>query len=89
MSDHWQDEVKVHYADSTDVAYLEHQNRSDAQKVQDTILAEAEEAATMAKASVEKALEWLAVVKPATRSMLPTQVGQLIEEIRELKRLRQ
>lgn len=87
MNDKWQDDVRVHY--DQPVAYLEQSKRSDAQKVQDTIIEEAAAAATEAKTQLEAALEWMAVITPSKHRNLVVEVGQFIEEIEELKRIRQ
>jgi hypothetical protein len=77
-------DVRVVHGDFIDVP-----QRTAPQKMLDTILENAEEAADDAKTLLEEAIEWLGLVKPSTHRTLPTLVGQLVEEIREVRRMRQ
>lgn len=61
---------------------------SEAGKIIHTILAEAEEKAAHGLADVSAAIEMLGIMKPSHHRDLTVRVGQLLEEIRELRRLR-
>jgi hypothetical protein len=63
--------------------------RSGAQKLQDELLDTAEELATEAQTALAEALDYFAVLKTSQHRTLPTLVGQFVEEIRELRRMRQ
>lgn len=73
------------------VAYLAQarQARSEAQRAQDEILDHASEHAESALEHAEKALDWLAVLTPPRHRQVPVYLQQLIEEIAELRRVRQ
>ena len=72
--------------------YADHQQqrqRSEAQKHMDTAIDHAEELATQALDNVTEALEWLSVVCPPKNATAPVYIRQLVEEIAELRRVRQ
>lgn len=75
--------------EASEVAYLQQQDRTPAQKHMDLALNNAEEKARESLAALNESLQWFVVVKPDYRSTLPTEVGQLIEAITETRRLRQ
>ena len=87
MSD-WKDQVRVRYDKPSDVTYLQHAERSEAQKAQDEILDKATEHAEAALEHVNTALDWLSVVTPPKHRTVPVYVQQLVEEIAELRRVR-
>ncbi len=68
-------------------SYEDIPHRSEAEKTQDTILATALEHAQAAESAAILAVEWLEVIKPATRNTV-AQVHQLVMEIEELQRIR-
>ena len=63
--------------------------RTPQQKAQDDILDRASEAAAAALASVKEAIDWLAVVTPVKNAGAANHVQKLVEEIAEVRRIRQ
>ena len=74
-----------------EVSYLdvERKRRTEAQRAQDEILDKATENAEKALEHANEALDWLAVItQPKTRNV-SVYVNQLVEEIAEVRRVRQ
>lgn len=64
-------------------------DRSPQQKAQDDILDSAAIAAAQALASIEEAVAWLGIVVPVKNANAAHHVQKLVEEIAEVRRIRQ
>lgn len=72
------------------VSYIETKSRSAAQKHADSALDSAEAAATEAMEKAQEALDWLKVVENKPKNIhVPTYINKLVEEIAEVRRIRQ